>query len=127
MFTGSLYVTEVPWWLPDVITWVASVSNHLVVSVSSHLSCWCSLGPVSAFSFTREFCSNLVVLGVAEVYVFLGSAAGSAGVFVLWRVNRFMSASSECTRADTHSFSDLGKKKKRKRLESMGYRCLCRI
>lgn len=88
--------------------WVTSTFNHLD-------GWWLSLGLVSTFSFAGVFCVDLAVVGVAVMPCFLGSAVGSAGVFLLFWFSTLISDSSEWTNADTHSFSDGGGQ----RLESM--------
>lgn len=89
--------------------WVTSTFNHLD-------GWWPSLGLASTFSVAGVFRIDLAVVGVAVMQCFLGSAVGSAGVFLLFRFSRLISESSEWTTADTHSFSDGGEEQ---RLESM--------
>lgn len=89
--------------------WVTSTFNHLD-------GWWPSLGLASTFSVAGVFRIDLAVVGVAVMHCFLGSAVGSAGVFLLFRFSRLISESSEWTTADTHSFSDGGEEQ---RLESM--------
>lgn len=82
-----------------------------VTSTFNHLNGWCpSLSLVSTFDFAGVFCIDLAVVGVTLMDCFLSSAIGSAGVFLPCRVNRLISDSSEWTKADTHSFSDWGKR-----------------
>lgn len=59
---------------------------------------------VSTFDFADEFEGDLTLGGLPV------SAAGSSEVFLLRRVNKFLSASSAWIKAETHSFSDLKKR-----------------
>lgn len=82
-----------------------------VTSTFNHLNGWCpSLSLVSTFDFAGVFCIDLAVVGVTLMDCFLSSAIGSAGVFLPCWVNRLIWDSSEWTKADTHSFSDWGKR-----------------